>query len=141
MKRLCQVYDDWTAQRLVNRLAEAEIEAKIQAQHISYGDPLPVSVWLVNDADLERAADVLERYGVEGGFTRIDRSKNEDKLKCDHCGYDLRAHSGDGRCPECGVDFLTVPVDKKCPHCGEKGPENFEVCWNCGRATASDSES
>lgn len=41
MKRLCQVYDDWTAQRLVNRLAEAAIEAEIQAQHISYGDPLP----------------------------------------------------------------------------------------------------
>lgn len=141
MKRLCQVYDDWTAQRLVNRLAEAAIEAEIQAQHISYGDPLPVSVWLINEGDSERAAVVLERYGVEGRFTRIDRSKEEGKLKCDHCGYDLRAHSGDGRCPECGIDFLTVTVDVACPHCGEKGPENFEVCWNCGRATTSNTES
>ena len=73
--------------------------------------------------------------------SNANRSKHEDKLKCDHCGYDLRAHSGDGRCPECGVDFLTVPVDKKCPHCGEMGPETFELCWNCGRATASDAES
>ena len=141
MKRLCQVYDHWTAQRLVNRLAEEAIKAEVQAQHISYGDPLPVSVWLINDRDLERAVDVLERHGVEDRSTRIDLSKGEDKLKCAHCGYDLRAHRGDGRCPECGVDFYTVTVDVKCARCGELVPENFELCWNCGRSTNSKAES
>lgn len=141
MKRLCQVYDHWTALRLVNRLADADIEAEIQAQHLSYGDPLPVSVWLINDADLERAAGVLERDGAEGSYTRVDRSKHEGQLKCDECGYDLRAHPGDGRCPECGVDFRTVPVDVKCPHCGEMVPDHFELCWNCRRSTASNTES
>ena len=58
--------------------------------------------------------------------------------KCPQCGYDLQGHADHDRCPECGREIYAAPAVLTCRHCGEGVPAGFEVCWNCGRAIATD---
>ena len=91
-----------------------------------------VPVWLEDAADVPRAKMLLER-----AFRATPlECRSGEPAHCHGCGYDLRAHSGDGKCPECGYPFRAdVSSEKKgtfCPNCHEKLSSRFGQCWKCG---------
>ncbi len=78
------------------------------------------TLWVVNDADYERALEIID-------------ANPPVPRECPECGYDLRGLP-EPRCPECGEPFFRPirPPDWICPHCDERLEGQFTACWKCG---------
>jgi hypothetical protein len=146
MRQLAMVANEAEALELLQRLADAEIEADtsrpigIDKLHAGGTD---VVVWVLHAADYDRALPVLEQFQADAAALR-------SAALCHRCGYDLRGHGAGpdavtdapsgaestGRCPECGEPFRLPAGEAPCPHCGELVPINFDLCWNCEREIA-----
>jgi hypothetical protein len=112
-------------QALMRRLDEVSIDATVTTEYgameSELGGELPLTIWVVDPRDWERALQILR-----------DECANRTAIRCPNCGYDLRGHTGKGACPECG-NVITAPTPEIiCAHCGESLPATFELCWSCG---------
>lgn len=109
----------------MERLEDESIVAEcVQDQSIGdiyIGGPPPMSIWLNDAADTDRAMAILNELYVQ-----------RSRTKCRACGYDLQGHKGATACPECGVAQTAPQADRECPACHQPVPGNFEVCWSCG---------
>lgn len=119
MQHVYAARDAMDAHFVKGLLEQEGIEAIVQGEALQQAwsnlplsaDSLP-SVFVVNDADLARAAPIIEEY--------------------------RRRDQADAR-P--GIDATEVASDHprwKCAHCGELVEEQFTHCWHCGHAKPQD---
>ncbi len=134
MKELAELPESPLVDELMMQLKEQSIGATVTVernvvQHYAGGTRTLV-IWLEDEADLERATEILDSL-----------KRAVTCSHCPQCGYDLKGHTGPTQCPECGTELTAPTPDVTCPHCGEQAPGNFEVCWNCGQAITGEGES
>lgn len=117
------------ALRLVDMLHEVGIPAETTEMQTGVMGvypgltPFTLTVWVLNEEDLEHAREVLE----------ILRSQPPVMDACPDCGYDLQGHSGEDACPECGAHIRAEDMgdSRACEACGELLPSDSEACWRC----------
>lgn len=106
-------------------LEERGVPAIVQGEALplAVGHDTTASVWVVRQADAERAAHVI---ATEVG--------QPNPTHCENCGYNLWGLP-EPRCPECGQPFTRLEAGPAwtCPHCREQCEGQFTQCWNCNR--------
>jgi RNA polymerase subunit RPABC4/transcription elongation factor Spt4 len=137
VQRLIEIPDTGLVGVIIERLADAGIDATMTHEHAVWGHylggPRPAIIWIADGADLARAREVVGEI-VPAPVTAT----------CTACGYDMTGHEGVVRCPECGNPVrVSEPEpaepapERLCPHCHETVPGDFEVCWSCGQTLTS----
>ncbi|MBR0272243.1 MAG: zinc ribbon domain-containing protein [Methanobrevibacter sp.] len=82
--------------------------------------------------------EIFAKFCKNCGFQLTDENKNDNVMKCSHCGAEL---SDEAFCPNCGKATgikicpncrqKTVNEDY-CSVCGYKINQNIKICANCG---------
>lgn len=127
MVRVAQPADPLEAQHLLGVLEEHGIRAVVQGEalwaargELPFGPESAPSLWVTDEADAERARQILANH-----------KSLRQRTYCARCGHELRGE-GETRCPTCDTP-IRMAATWACPNCREEIETQFTNCWNCGR--------